>query len=351
MDSKIVLEMAPTKENPRNSEGDFIKLKDGRIMYAYSKFVGGCADWSTTEIAAVFSNDNGDHWSDPKVFFKTSDFENCENIMSVSLMRMNDGAVGMFFLIRRNSFDMRLHLFRSYDEGETWSEPICCIPRKGYFVTNNNRVIRTSTGRLIFPGNYLFIRDESNPYSFSFHETCHYFYSDDDGETWQESPNFSSMPFSCSISGLEETGLIELRPGLIMAYSRTDLCMQFATYSHDDGISWTPVEPLRFFTSAVSPMKIQRLTDNRLISFWNPTPMYTCRDCTWDTARSPFAYAFSTDNGNTWLNPTIFENDPNSGYSYPAVYCDDGFILVAYCAGSKEDGSNLNRLRIRKFIL
>ena len=35
---KIVLDLAPGENNPRNSEGAFITLKDGRIMLVYSRF-------------------------------------------------------------------------------------------------------------------------------------------------------------------------------------------------------------------------------------------------------------------------------------------------------------------------
>ena len=33
---KIICDLAPKKNNPRNSEGAFIELKSGRIMFAYT---------------------------------------------------------------------------------------------------------------------------------------------------------------------------------------------------------------------------------------------------------------------------------------------------------------------------
>ena len=35
---KRVHVIPPTKQNPRNGEGDFIRLPDGRIMFAYSEY-------------------------------------------------------------------------------------------------------------------------------------------------------------------------------------------------------------------------------------------------------------------------------------------------------------------------
>jgi len=34
---KTVLKLSPSGNNPRNSEGDFINLKDGRVLFVYSR--------------------------------------------------------------------------------------------------------------------------------------------------------------------------------------------------------------------------------------------------------------------------------------------------------------------------
>ena len=36
----VVLELAPGTGNPRNSEGAFLELKDGKILFVYSHFFG-----------------------------------------------------------------------------------------------------------------------------------------------------------------------------------------------------------------------------------------------------------------------------------------------------------------------
>ena len=53
-----VLFLKTGKGNPRNGEGSFIRLKDGRIMYAYTQYYGD--DWNdhaTARIAAYYSSD------------------------------------------------------------------------------------------------------------------------------------------------------------------------------------------------------------------------------------------------------------------------------------------------------
>lgn len=50
--------------NIRNGEGSFIRLLDGRIMFAYTRYLSN--DWSDHSIArieAIYSNDEGETWS------------------------------------------------------------------------------------------------------------------------------------------------------------------------------------------------------------------------------------------------------------------------------------------------
>jgi sialidase-1 len=148
---KTVFEMPPAEGNPRNSEGAFIELSDGRLMFVYSHYIGDSyADDAAAAIAKCYSSDRGETWSQRQIIVMPDEHK-VRNIMSVSLLRMKNGDIGLFYLIRYGWHDMRLHLRRSSDEGETWGEPICCINAPGYFVTNNDRVVRLSSGRLIIP--------------------------------------------------------------------------------------------------------------------------------------------------------------------------------------------------------
>jgi hypothetical protein len=61
--------------------------------------------------------------------------------------------------------------------------------------------------------------------------------------------------------------------------------------------------------------------------------------------------ATSTDDGASWNNELLLEDDADSGYCYTAIHFVDGAVLLGYCAGSAEDGGCLNRLRIRRLPL
>src|SRR5258708_16334907 len=56
------LQLDATKLNPRNSEGAFIHLKDGRLLFIYSHFTGGTADEAAADLVGRFSNDGGITW-------------------------------------------------------------------------------------------------------------------------------------------------------------------------------------------------------------------------------------------------------------------------------------------------
>ena len=47
--------------NPRNSEGSFIQLKDGRLGFFYSRYCGTSHhDHANADLAVVYSNDKGE---------------------------------------------------------------------------------------------------------------------------------------------------------------------------------------------------------------------------------------------------------------------------------------------------
>ncbi|MCK5369224.1 MAG: exo-alpha-sialidase, partial [Cyclobacteriaceae bacterium] len=64
---EITLRLEPKQGNPRNSEGDFIQLKDGRILFVYTHFTGGTGDHASAYLAGRFSNDGGETWTNEDI--------------------------------------------------------------------------------------------------------------------------------------------------------------------------------------------------------------------------------------------------------------------------------------------
>jgi len=137
----------------RCGEGAFVRLRDGSILYAYTEYVGsGWEDHCNAQLTCVCSRDEGETWGEKRVLLKKT--PGTENIMSVSLLRMQNGDIGLFYiqkLVKDGLICDEILLRRSGDEGSTWSEPTVVIAADGYFVLNNDRVIRLSGGRLVAP--------------------------------------------------------------------------------------------------------------------------------------------------------------------------------------------------------
>ncbi|TMV46675.1 exo-alpha-sialidase [Paenibacillus mesophilus] len=353
---KIVCDIRPKEGYPRNSEGAFLDLSDGRILFIYSRFYGETySDTAKAGLAARYSADDGETWSDDEWAVKPDD-HGARNVMSVSLLRMQNGDIGLFYLIRYGFQDMRLHLRRSSDEGKTWGEAVCCIPGPGYYVTNNDRVVRLSSGRLIIPAAYHKMRSDDGEHwrAFDSRGVVHFIVSDDDGATWKEAQNYCAIPAPRSKRGLLEPGVVELASGVLWGWARTDMGCQYEMYSMDGGDSWSLPAP-SFFTSPDSPLSMKRMPGGPLLAVWNPIPNYPSRAIEKHTAgRTPLIGAISRDEGKTWGHYFAMEREEEDrgGYCYTAIhFVRDESLLLAYCAGEAEDVSCLSRLRIRKIRL
>ncbi len=351
---RLVLDLAPSPENPRNGEGAFLELADGRIMFVYSSFRASFADDAESHLVARYSSDRGETWSEGYVIASPGEY-NAMNLMSVSLLRMQNRDVGLFAILRMDHHDARLFLFRSSDEGKTWSEPRPIVPGAGYYVTNNDRVVRLSTGRIVVPTALARSRDEAKHglQALDVRCTVFVFLSDDDGQTWREARSSCAFSNPHSRSGLQEPGIVELSNGSLWMYFRTDLGRQYESFSVDGGESWAPAAPSRF-TSPQSPLSMKREARSRaLLAIWNPIPNYETRTIerhSW--GRTPLVGALSKDDGATWTSHFAVEREEDGGgYCYTAIHFTADSVLLAYYAGRAEDGICNSRLRITKVPL
>ncbi len=356
-DQKTVCEIPPAKKNGRNSEGDFITLKDGTIMFAYSRYNSdGMEDDDSCDIAALFSYDNGETFTDGKILV-TAESLDTRNLMSVSLMRMNNGDLGLFFLKKLENGNSEYHLFRSADEGKTFYHKTKCLPNifSSYYVINNCRVLKTKDGKLYIPAaSHRKGIDEKGELQFDYYAVSLLYVSEDDGFTWEEKNIKFTIPDPNSETGLQEPGITELPDGSLYAYFRTDRLCQYESFSLDGGNKWTTPAPSRF-TSPESPMLIKKNPySKKYYSVYNPVPFYNTRNETeefFQGGRTPIILRESLD-GINFSDEIILESDEEKGYCYPAIYfTDEKTILISFCAGGKEDGSCLNKTIIKKILL
>ena len=88
--SEIRAIIAPSTGNPRNSEGAFISLDDGRIAYVYSRYTGtSFDDHARCSLAVIYSRDGVD-WDveHPTTIVNASDY-NQINVLIYQLILEN----------------------------------------------------------------------------------------------------------------------------------------------------------------------------------------------------------------------------------------------------------------------
>jgi len=310
-----VLVLNPGPDNPRNSEGDFITLNDGRILYIYTHYTGTSSDdHANAFLAGRYSSDKGKTWTQKDA--KIVEQEGTMNVMSVSLLRLQNGDIALFYLRKNSTTDCQPMIRISKDEAMTWSEPVRCMTDKeGYFVLNNNRVIQLKNGRLLFavalhqsPG-----EEKAN----SVGRLWSYF-SDDNGATWKPGEEVANPENIVT----QEPGLIELKNGDIMMFVRTMSGVQYFSYSKDKGETWSAVEPGNL-KSPCSPASMSRIpSTGDLLVVWNDNRV--------NQNRTPLNIAISKDEGKTWINNRMLENDPKGSYCYTAIHFTGDDVLIGY---------------------
>lgn len=330
--------LPPGPGNPRNSEGAFIALKDGKLLFVYTHFTGGGADHAAAHLAARSSNDSGRTWAaqDELVLENEANM----NVMSVSLLRLANDDIGLFYLRKNAADDCRLYLRRSSDEGKRFGEPTLCIPEAGYYVVNNDRVIRLESGRLVAPASF---RQAAG--KVAAHPGIAICYlSDDDGRTWRRSKSELHPP-ERSRSGLQEPAVVELKDGKLMMLCRTDQGSQYRSYSTDGGDSWSQAEPSEI-KSPLSPASIKRIPKTGdLLMVWND---HSNVNASLGGKRTPLSAAVSKDEGKTWGKAKTLDDDPDGWYCYTAIAFLDDRVLLAHCAGDSKIG-RLNLTQITSF--
>ncbi len=333
-------DLPPGPDNPRNSEGDFIQLADGRILFIYTHFTGQSGrDDGAACLMSRQSADGGRTWSEQDQLVVP-----CEgrlNVMSVSLLRLSNGSIALFYCRKNSLTDLIPFMRLSRDEGRSWSEAIPCITDQGgYYVLNNDRVIQLASGRLLMPvarhGG-----PETDPHTFHTRGQVMCYRSDDLGRSWKRSDTVLELHQDpLNTQGLREPAVIELPEGRILMLCRTGMGSQFISHSTDGGRTWSSAAPAPI-PSPDSPASIRRIpaTDDLLL-IWNNNGA--------DNRRTPFTCALSEDEGRTWQNLKNLEDDPDGWYCYTAIEFVGDHLLLGYCAGNRAKGSGLARTRITR---
>ncbi|MBR5453727.1 MAG: exo-alpha-sialidase [Clostridia bacterium] len=337
----------------RNCEATFLRLNDDSIMMAYTRYMGDCVcdDNAPSEIVARISCDEGENWGEPYVILDPAR-HGAKTVGSPTLMRMQNGDVGLFYLVRTTpNWVHHLVLARSSDEGKTFSDDVrnCSIDiYDGYHMLVNDSVIRLSSGRILVPITYHTGNEKAGDNTHV--DPCAYgafTYSDDDGETWKSSYDEVFHPFSNTAAGLQNAVIAEIAPKAVKVFWSTDMMCQYESYSTDDGNHFMIAQPSRF-SSPCSPLKIAKNTaDGSFYAIWNPTPLFNGRSYSCGTkGQNSLVWSKLDPTATRYSEINVIESDESYGYSHPAAFFTaDGKMLLAYSFG---DRSPMEKLAVVK---
>ncbi len=320
--------IAPRPMNGRNSEGDFIQLKDGRLLLVYSKFIG-TGDHAPAELVGRFSSDGGKTWGtdDVQVIARKAGEA---NLMSVSLLRLRDKRIALFYVQKYDSPSGSKYAYMDYilmrtsaDEGLTWSEPTYVVPKEnpGYRVLNNDRVVQLKSGRLVVPLAVHYLPGWSK-WENSAQMVC--YLSDDEGKTWR--PSKSTLHSELLA---QEPGVVQLKDDGLLMFCRSRDC-QLVARSADGGETWSMLERSNISQPTASPASIERIpSTGDLLLVWNngDDPLAAKQP----VGRRPFTAAISKDEGITWEHIQNLGADPQGWYCYTAIEFVDDSVLLAHC--------------------
>ena len=340
--AEIVLELAPTAENPRNSEGDFVWLKDGTLLFAWSRFYqagkheNGSWDNGGADIACRRSSDGGRTWSGKDEILVRN---TAMNLMSVSFLRLADGRIALFYIEKESAAVYKAMMRTSADEAKTWSDAVeitACLPL-GMYVLNNARVVQLKSGRILAPLAYHPPKPEGGNRSAA---KLFCVRSDDGGRTWAAGAMSEVFDAAGERVVSQEPGVIELKDGRVMMWTRTNGGAQYAGYSSDGGVTWSAFKPTDL-KGPLSPATIKRLKTGELIAVWNDHRGHPERG----RIRAPLSIALSRDEGRTWSASVTLEENLADFLCYTALVETDDDLLLAYCTKRER---NLDTLRLTR---
>ena len=320
---------------PRYSEGSIIALRDESLLYATTEFAGGGADHSGATIVARTSFDDGRSWGPQRTMQENI---GKQNVMSVTLRRLPEttgqekSPIGMFFLVKNSSSDLKVMVRISHDECHSFGEPIVVTPGPGYHVMNNDRVTVLSTGRLVCPVSWA----EDVFKAGHFVACC--FLSDDGGRTWRASTDRVDQPKR----GAMEPEVVELANGRLLMIIRTQLGAIATSVSADGGDHWAAPSKLEV-DAPESPATIRTIPSTRdLLLIWNKTYVPGQGH---GGKRTPLASAISSDGGQTWSHVRMLETDADSGFAYTSCLFHKDRVLLSYYVHDEKTRNISSRFR------
>ncbi|WP_081824321.1 sialidase family protein [Paenibacillus sp. UNC451MF] len=308
--------------NPRNDTASVVQLKDGSLLLAWHKYedsLEGGSDFGLCRIYTKLSRDGGSTWGEESLLVDVQPGDH--NVQAPGLTRLPSGEL-MLHCLRghHGGSSSTLCLFRSTDEGRSWSDAGNVWNRSdGQWLQGGaNQMNVLSSGRLLLPFHF------GTGHQGSQHNIVACFLSDDEGLNWRRSGGTVDLP----MRGAMEASVAELPSGQLIMSLRTQLGSVFLSYSDDGGETWSlpQTSGLKAPESCTCLRRIPGTND--LVLFYNDS----CYDPTRHHygLRTPLTAALSRDAGITWERVGDIETGPFEFMDLNCMFTGSGKALLTY---------------------
>ena len=324
-----------TTVNYRWSEGSAINL-DGtnHLMMTLTLFGTGGHDSTASRILEFHSRDGGLTWpplEEAKVLQKNV---GKQNTMSPSLLKLDNGEILCFVMVKNSIRDSGAWVKRSADGGKTWGK-LQKLPYEGYGGAGSDRAIQISTGRVLLP--CWFSNDALKSTRL---RVC---YSDDRGTTWKQTAVISTPKGTTgrrTDPAAEEPMIIELKDGSLMMIIRVYLKSIYKCHSSDGGATWT--KPVSTGIPAPGSMStIRRLPNGDILLIWNWAPV---EKISGPWPRNHISAAISKDDGRNFSYVRHLDGAPDFGgkitMANVTLAADDKVVITYSKSMTKKNAYN-----------
>lgn len=294
-------------------------LPTGLVIAAW--FAGSYEKSSDTAIWMAVQEREGS-WSAPR---KVADEEGIAHWNPV--LYAHGGSLVLFYKVGDEITDWHTRIMRSEDGGQTWTDARELVPSDvGGRGPVRNKPVRLAAGTILAPASTEQM-DTENPGKQVWEAFVDI--STDEGKTWTKS---EPVPMNLSVyvgadhwiaKGLIQPTLWTSSADDVHMLLRSTEGKIYRSDSVDGGKTWCEAYPTELPNNN-SGIDVTRLESGLLALVYNPVSGYAT-----ESPRTPLVVAFLNDNGASWGDEFVLEDEPGE-YSYPSVVSQGQNLYITY---------------------
>jgi len=349
--TETVIEAIGSPSN-RSDMPSCIRLNGDTLLLMYEQFPEGSGDFDNYYLVKRYSYDNGVTWQARQNVFATTPLPEIDRGFGIpSLLQRNDTTHLVFWGGRNypgdpggSYYDAKIYYTRSTNKGVTWTTPIKIQGNSDttYNSPGADKLTRLASGRLLYTTGVMQGTEPGSGGDYSLYRG----YSDDNGTTW----TYGNMGITTPSDFAGESGVFQLRNGLVICTFRTREKWIYASESTDNGVTWGTSYPVLPSGNTMHAMKYVPELD-AVIAVYNLAP-FDANGAWIQTQlaeRANMAFSISRDI-KSWSNPVNISNYATTSIvRIEPSFFYDGNNLQVFFSPSDNGASNygLNQVTIQ----